>query len=65
MTQSSKYHSWNAKAQTWDYIENRYIEDWQGKHERLLELARHIKNSDLSLSLVFMIPWIIERKHYI
>lgn len=47
MTPKSKYQSWNAPAQTWDYIENRYIEDWKGKHERLVELVRHIKNSNL------------------
>ena len=34
------------KAQTWDLIENRYIEDWQGEHERLLELVRYIKISN-------------------
>ncbi len=42
-----KYQPWNAKAQSWEFIENRYIEDWRGKHSRLLELVRHIKNTDL------------------
>ncbi|MDP5082556.1 MAG: hypothetical protein NWP87_07875 [Winogradskyella sp.] len=46
MNTKRKYHPWNAKAQTWDYIENRYTEDWNGKQERLLELVRHIKNSN-------------------
>ena len=44
---NQKYQSWNAKAQSWDYIESRYINDWDGKHERLLELVRYIKHSDL------------------
>ena len=43
-----KSRSWDTKAQTWDFIENRYITDWAGKHGRLLELVRHIKNSDLA-----------------
>ena len=47
MTTPNKSQSWTTKAQTWDFIENRYIEDWQGKHERLLELVRHIKSSEL------------------
>jgi hypothetical protein len=43
-----KYNPWNAKSQSWDFIENRYITDWSGKHIQLLELVRHIKTSDLA-----------------
>ena len=43
-----KYHPWNAKAQSWEFIENRYLTDWNDKHFRLLELVRHIKGSDLA-----------------
>lgn len=48
MNGKRKYQPWNAKAQSWDFIENRYKEDWQGEHKNLLELVRHIKNSDLN-----------------
>ena len=51
MSPLQKYHSWAAKAQTWEYIENRHITDWGSKHTKLLELVRHIKNSDLSQRL--------------
>ena len=47
MTTKRKYQPWNAKAQSWDFIENRYTVDWQGKHTNLLELVRHIQSSDL------------------
>ena len=47
-----KYNNpWPTKAQTWDDIENRYINDWEGQHVELLELIRHIKNSELSEKL--------------
>lgn len=45
---SKKYYPWNAKAQSWDFIENRFIVDWGDKHIRFIELVRHIKNSDLA-----------------
>ena len=51
MSPLQKYHSWAAKAQTWDYIENRYINDWGANYFRMIELVRHIKNSDLSQRL--------------
>jgi len=47
MKTTRKYQPWNSKAQSWDYIENRYLEDWKVRHSRLLELVRHIKNTDL------------------
>lgn len=37
-----------SKAQTWEYIENRYVSDWGEYHFKMLELVRHIKNSTLS-----------------
>jgi hypothetical protein len=37
-----------TKAQTWDYIENRYVTDFGHCHFRLIELVRHIKSSELS-----------------
>ena len=46
-----KHYSLPVKAQSWDYIENRFLTDWGDKHTRLLELVRHIKNSDLSQKL--------------
>jgi hypothetical protein len=51
MARKTKYQPRKAKARAWDYIENRYIEDWHGKHKRLLELVQHIRNSDLSVRL--------------
>ncbi|WP_299363166.1 hypothetical protein [Winogradskyella sp.] len=47
MNAKKKYQPCNVKAQSWDFIENRYTEDWYGEHKNLLELVRHIKNSDL------------------
>lgn len=46
-----KYHPWSAKAQSWDYIENRFLTDFGGVYVRMVELVRHIKNSDLSKRL--------------
>jgi hypothetical protein len=43
-----KYHPWNSKAQSWEYIENRFHEDFGGKHLRLIELIKHIRNTKLS-----------------
>ncbi|GGF24266.1 hypothetical protein [Hymenobacter cavernae] len=43
-----KYHPWNAKAQSWDYIENRFATDFSGVHLRLIELVKHIRKSGLS-----------------
>ncbi|SFT81314.1 hypothetical protein SAMN05216474_2484 [Lishizhenia tianjinensis] len=40
------YHPRLSEAKTWDYIEKRYIANWQDVHERLVELIRHIKSSD-------------------
>ena len=48
MNSYNQYKPWDAKAQSWDFIENRYITDWNGEHLQLLELVRHIKNSGLS-----------------
>lgn len=42
------YIPWAANAQSWGFIENRYIEDWSGGHGRLLELIRHIKTFKLA-----------------
>ena len=30
-----KYHPWNAKAQSWEFIENRYLTDWKEQYLRL------------------------------
>lgn len=38
MNSYNQYKPWNAKAQSWDFIENRYITDWNGEHVQLLEL---------------------------
>ena len=46
-----QYYRPRIKAQTWDYIENRFVNDWGGEPAKLLELVRHIKNSDLSQRL--------------
>lgn len=43
---NQKYHPWNAKAQSWEFIENSYITDWGGQHTQILKLVRYIKNSD-------------------
>jgi hypothetical protein len=48
MTTKKTYQPWNAKAKTWDNIESGYVEYWEGKHTRLLELVQDIKNTDLS-----------------
>lgn len=38
----------NTQPQNWDYIENKYLKDWNGRHFQLLALVRHIKNTDLA-----------------
>ncbi|QES91051.1 hypothetical protein [Rhizosphaericola mali] len=43
-----KYKPWAAKAQSWDYIENRYLTDFGNYHFRFVELVKHIKSSGLS-----------------
>lgn len=48
MTPTQKYHPWNAKSQSWDYIENRFVTDFGGKHLRMIELIQHIKQSGLA-----------------
>lgn len=48
MTTRQKYKPWSAKAQSWDYIENRYLIDFGHCHFKLIELVRHIKDSKLS-----------------
>lgn len=48
MTTKQKYKPWTAKAQSWDYIENRYVTDFGHCHFKLIELVRHIKSSGLS-----------------
>ena len=46
--ENQKHQPWNTKAQTWEYIENRYTTDWHGYHTQMLQLVRQIKNLDLS-----------------
>ena len=46
MKKSRKYQPWNSKAQTWEYIENRFTEDWPD-HTSMLELIQHTRNSEL------------------
>ena len=46
MNKSRKYHPWNAKAQSWEFIENRFEEDWPD-HTSMLKLIQHIRNSEL------------------
>jgi hypothetical protein len=29
----------NTQPQTWDYMENKYMEDWRGRHFQLLALV--------------------------
>lgn len=48
MTTKRKYKPWAAKAQSWNYIENRYITDFGHYHFELIKLVRHIKQSKLS-----------------
>jgi len=51
MTTRQKYHPWNAKAETWDAIENRYLMYYSEVHIKMIELIRYIKNSELSKRL--------------
>jgi hypothetical protein len=44
---NQKYNPWNANAQSWELIESRYMTDWR-EHVQLLQLVRHIKNSNLA-----------------
>lgn len=48
MTTRQQYKPWSAKAQSWDYIENRYRTDFGHCHFKLIELVEHIKKSKLS-----------------
>lgn len=48
MTNKQKYTPWNSNAQSWDYIENRYVTDFGHCHFKLIELVRHIKSSGMS-----------------
>lgn len=48
---TNNYQSFTVKAQAWDFIEKRYQEDWGDKHQGLIELVRHIRNSGLALRL--------------
>ena len=43
-----KYKPWTSKAQSWDYIENRYVTDFGHCHFKLIELVKHIKSTGLS-----------------
>ena len=43
---STKYQPWNAKAQTWEFIEGRFIDDWPD-HKQMLDLIQHIRNTKL------------------
>ena len=40
-----------AKTRPWSEIEQHYIDCFGGQHKNLLELVRHIKNTDLSKRL--------------
>jgi hypothetical protein len=42
-----KYKPFYVNAESWDSIENFYIQLCQGEHSNLLELVRHIMNSEL------------------
>jgi hypothetical protein len=44
----NKYHPWNAKAETWDFIENRFVTGFGGLHLRMIELVQHIRQSGLA-----------------
>lgn len=46
-----KYTPCEVKAQTWEFIENRFIVDWGDEHARMLELVRHIRATELSKRL--------------
>lgn len=48
MTTKQKYIPNSTKAQSWDYIENRFVTDFGHCHIKLIELVRHIKSSGLS-----------------
>lgn len=41
------YKPWRAEAVDWQEIENRYTRNWEGKHIKMLELIRHIRNTSL------------------
>ena len=43
--------SFSIRTRPWDDIEQHYIECLGGQHKNLLELVRHIKNTDLSKRL--------------
>jgi len=43
-----EYKPWLAKAESWDVLEDKYIQHLSDSRLKMLELIRHIKNSDLS-----------------
>jgi hypothetical protein len=42
---------WSNKAQTWEYIENRFITDFGDRHFKMIELIQHIINSGVATRL--------------
>jgi hypothetical protein len=38
----------NTNPQSWEFIENRFVLDWDGKHSKFVELIKHIRKSRLS-----------------
>jgi hypothetical protein len=42
---------WSNKAQTWEYIENRFVSDFGGRHFKMIELIQHIRSSGLAYRL--------------
>lgn len=43
-----KYRPFYSKAQTWDFIESRFVADFGGRHQRMIELVKHIRHTGLA-----------------
>src|ERR1700721_2370823 len=39
---------WSNRAQTWEYIENRFRTDFGGGYTKIIELVQYIRNSGLA-----------------
>jgi hypothetical protein len=42
---------WSNKAQTWEYIENRFISDFGDRHIKMIELIQYIRSSGIASRL--------------
>jgi hypothetical protein len=42
---------WSNRTQTWEYIENRFVEDFGDRHFKMIELIQHIRRSGIATRL--------------